>query len=116
VADFNIALGDTLKGLQVLDKAESVLREVVERNPDERLYHLSYGMMLERVGRSDEATEHLVKAFFLNGSDGLSFQSLLLFCRDHGHNDIAVRAARKWLEYYPSDNMAMQIVVAGGVR
>jgi tetratricopeptide (TPR) repeat protein len=116
VADFNIALGDTVKGMQVLEEAETVLREVVEQNPDERLYELSYGMLLERMARTEEAKEHIINAYFLNGSDGLAFQSLLLFCRDHGYNDIAVRAARKWLEYYPSDNMAMQIVAAGGVR
>ncbi len=114
-ADFEIAMGDTTAGLAILAEYEQVLQKLVRENPGERYYHLSYGMMLERLAKPEAARVHLIRAYHLNPSDGLTFQTLLLHCRDHGLNELAVKAAKKWLEYYPNDEMAHQIVAYGGV-
>lgn len=109
-------LGDTAVADSILLAGEEKLRYLIDLNPENRYYHLSYGLLADQLGRTEVAREYLEKGFYLNPSDVISFQPLLLFYRDYGLNEPAVEASRKWLEYFPNDELARQIVAVGRIR
>ncbi len=109
-------VGDSTAADSVLLAGEEKLRYLLDINPENRYYHLSYGMLVDLLGRAELAREHMERAFYLNPSDPLTYQQLLLFCRDHALNEPAIQASRKWLEYFPTDELARQIVTVGRIR
>jgi len=115
LADYLSMQGNTAAADSVLAVSEENLRLLVEFNPENRFAHLAYGMLIDRLERPEETLASLEKAFYLNPTDYLTFQPLILHAQRHRLNDVAVKAARKWLEYYPGDELARQIVAYGGV-
>ena len=115
LADYYEARGDSLAVDSVLQSGAQKLRFLVDYNPDNRYHYLSYGLLCERMGNTVVAQKYLEEAFYLNPTDALTFQPLEIFCQQHSLNEVAVRAARKWLEYYPGDQLAQQIVAYGGI-
>jgi len=116
LADFYEMQNDSVAVDSVLNAGDESLRYLLEINPENRYYHLSYGLLADRRERTELAQEHLKKAFYLNPSDQLTFQPLLIFAQKHALNDLAVRVSRKRLEYFPGDELARQIVARGGIR
>ena len=116
LADYYEMRGDSATVDSVLQAGDRTFRFLLDFNPDNRYYYLSYGLLAERMGNAAAAQKYLAEAFYLNPSDALTFQPLLIFCQQHSLNEEAVRAARKWLEYYPGDQLAQQIVTYGGVK
>jgi len=108
--------GDTAAADSVLLLGKGQLRHLKGVNPENRYHFLSYGMLADQLGETASARYHLEEAFYQNPSDPIGFQPLLLFYRDHELNEAAVQASRKWLEYYPDDELARQIVAVGRLR
>jgi hypothetical protein len=108
--------GDSAAADSVLLAGVGTLEYMMDIDPENRYYQLSYGMLTEQLGRTDLAREYLERAFYSNPSDPIGYQPLLLFYRDYGLNEPAVAACRKWLEYFPDDELARQIITVGRVR
>jgi hypothetical protein len=116
LADYYQAHGDSVRADSILTACDENLTYLLKINPENRYYHLSYGLLADRQDRPDIAQEYLERAFYLNPSDGLTYQPLLIFAQNQSLDELAVRTCRKWLEYFPTDELARQIVALGRVR
>ncbi len=109
-ADYLTAQGDSTAADSVIASAVKIYEKVLKVNPDNRYYHMGYGLLAERQGRLDVAQKYLEQAFYANPSDPIAFQSLIIFAQPRSLDDVIIRACRKWLEYFPNDEFARQVV------
>jgi tetratricopeptide (TPR) repeat protein len=100
------AAGDSVAADAALQKGADTIGAYVREMPDNRMYWYYWGRMCDAAGRADEAEKYLTKAFYLNPYDQQTYQSLLSFLVKQENTGEAIRAARKWLEYYPDDSQA----------
>ena len=102
--------GDSSGADAALQAGVDTIRAYVREMPDNRMYWYFLGRMCEASGRLPEAEEYLTRAFYLNPYDQQTYQSLITFCVGQDKTAAAIRAARKWLEYYPDDSQARRLI------
>jgi tetratricopeptide (TPR) repeat protein len=101
--------GDSVAADAALQAGVDTIGAYVREMPDNRMYWYYWGRMCEAAGLDDRAGEYLTHAFYLNPYDQQTYQSLLNFLVTQNDSSEAIRAARKWLEYYPDDSRARAI-------
>lgn len=109
LADSYRRAGDSARAEEILQAGIDTIASYVHEVPSNRIYWYFLGRMCQDAKRDDEAKEYLTKAFYLNPYDQSTYQALITFLVTHDEQAEAVRAAQKWLEYYPNDSRARTI-------
>jgi Flp pilus assembly protein TadD len=73
-----------LKSAGMLPEAVAVLEEILKTAPDHVLAHSALGVLLQKLGRNDEAISHAQRVTELEPNDPFSFTQLSVICQRCG--------------------------------
>jgi len=108
-ANFLRVRGDSTGAQAALMAGVDTVGAYVREMPDNRMFWYFWGRMCDAADLDDRAQDYLERAFYLDPYDQQTYQSYLSFLVVHDDSADAIRAARKWLEYYPDDSRARAI-------
>lgn len=91
------------------DKAIPILSRAVELAPEAGLVQSNYGMALARVGRMDEAMEHLEKALVLDPKLPSTYITLGGVYQSTGRIPDAIKIYKDYLQHFPKHEFAGKI-------
>jgi tetratricopeptide (TPR) repeat protein len=97
---------------------ETLYQTTIRKNPDCWMAHYNFGLMLAKMGRTDEATAHFQKTLELNPKHAKAHNNLGLLFANLGRTDEAMAHYQKALELEPKNaeahnNLAILLVKMG---
>jgi tetratricopeptide (TPR) repeat protein len=90
------------KQSRMYSDAETLYRTTIRKNPDCWMAHNNLGIVLAKMGRTDEAMAHYRKALELNPNYAEPHNNLGLLLSDKGRTDEAMAHYRKAVEINPN--------------
>ncbi len=104
-----LAQGKIEEGQKELREALNRIKPLVQKYPDDILWHLFLGPLYLELGQLKESILEFERALEINHDERMVLASLLTAYQRAGENDKAIRLLERWKKAYPNDRNIRQI-------